>query len=302
VFVLFKLLGNKRLVFLMLGFVFFMALMGFTLGQREQMTWPEKFLQDSVSFMQSLLYKPAGYIAGFFEDVGNLHIVYEENQVLKRTLSQYARDTAKLNELKAQNERLTAALEFTERQKRLNRYRWRIAEVVGVSPDPFNNTIKINLGEKDGIQENWAVVSVDGLIGRVVRVSPFYSNVQLITDINVRVNNTKAIAATVAGKESESFGMIESYELPGKDLVEKYRLPRGQRYLIMSKIQSADPLQIGDTIVTSGLGGVFPRGIEIGTVVSREVGDFGITHTAMVKPSSQFRNLREVFVVEVPGQ
>lgn len=287
--------------------------MGLTLGTRERMTWPEKILNDSIAFTQGLLYKPAGFIAGFFEDIHKLNIVYEENRVLKLTLTQYARDTAKLNELKAQNERLEEALEFTQRQKESNNYQWHIAEVVADSPDPFNNTVKINLGEKDGMKENMAVVSVDGLIGRIVRVSPFYANVQLITDIDINVNNTRAIAATVLGQESESFGMIESYaaaDIPETEaeaalIEETESRPEAAEqggYLIMTKIDSADPLAVGDTIVTSGLGQVFPRGIIIGTVVSRDIGSFGITHTAKIKPAAQFRHLREVFVVEVPGQ
>jgi rod shape-determining protein MreC len=287
VFALFKWFGNKRLIILMFGFIFFTALMGFTLGSREPMTWPERFMKDSVSWIQGLFYKPARYIAGFFEDVHRLSVLYDENKMLKLTLTQYAKDTARLNDLEAENKRLKTMLGFTERQQQANNYKYRIANVYASSPDPYNNTIVINLGEKDGIKENMAVMSVEGLIGRVVRVSPFFSNVQLLTDIDDRSNSSKAIAATVKGRENESFGIIESYD-------------RERGLLIMNKIPKTDQMTKGDVVITSGLGQLFPRGIEIGTIVSKDEGEFGITHTALVKPFASFNHLREVFVVEVP--
>src|SRR5690606_16323982 len=112
-----KLFGNKRLLISLIGLILFIALMGVTLGNRGAVTWPEKMLQDTVAWMQGLIYKPAGYIAGFFEDVGSLHELHQENETLKRTLAHYARDTARMNVLEAENERLKEALEFTERQK-----------------------------------------------------------------------------------------------------------------------------------------------------------------------------------------
>ena len=69
----------------------------------------------------------------------------------------------------------------------------------------------------------------------------------------------------------------------------------------MNKIESTDPMEVGDTVLTSGFGEVFPKGIKIGTIVSRHVGD-SITHTAMIQPSANLdgTKLRQVFVIEVP--
>jgi rod shape-determining protein MreC len=283
---LFKLMSNKRLIILLIGLIFFITLMGLTLGQRGNGSWPEKFMKDTVSWTQSLLYKPSRAIAGFFRDIREMLVLYEENQVLKQTLAQYARDTVRLNELEAQNERLLDALQFTESQKRANDYIWRIAEVISVSPDLFNNTVVIDLGEKHGIKENMAVMTVEGLIGRVVRVFPFHSNVQLLTDISERNPDTKAIAATIKGKE-DIFGIVESFD-------------RERGLLIMSKIGQEDKIEEGDVVVTSRLSQVFPRGIVIGTVASVREGDFGITRVAEIKPAAKMNHLHEVFVIEVP--
>jgi len=284
---LLKFMGNKRLIFLMFGLICFFILMGLTLGARAPMTWPEKFIKDTVSWTQGIFYKPAAAIAGFFEDIRQMRVIYEENKTLKLTLTQYARDTQRLNELEDQNKRLMEALGFTEKQRQSNNYIYRIAEVVTVNPDPYNSTISIDLGDKDGIKENMAVMTIDGLVGRVNKVFGFHSNVQLLTDITDTDNNSKAIAVSVKGKESQSFGMIESYDAK-------------TGYLVMNKVDQADPMQVGDTVITSGLGQVFPGGIEVGRIVSIGPGEFGITHKVMVEPKASFRHIREVFVIEVP--
>ena len=284
---LFRLLGNKKLILLLVVLILFIALMGLTLNDRGRMTWPEKFVKDTVSFAQSLIYKPAAATAGFFDNIRSLRLIYEENAALKKKLNDYARDAARLNLLEDQVLKLEDALEFTERQRLSNQYTWHYAEVISSNPDPFVDTVNINLGEKDGIRLNMAVATVDGLIGRIIEVTPFYSTVQLLTEIDYRDDTSKAIAVTVK-ENPESFGMIERSTDEG--------------FLEMNKIQDSDLMKVGDTVITSGYGGVFPKGIEIGKIISRRVGDFGITHTAIVEPFAQLEELklRQVFVIEVP--
>lgn len=283
-----RLLGNKKLILLLACIIAFIALMGLTLGNRGDMTWPEKFIKDTVSFAQGLIYKPAGAVAGFFDNLRALRNVYEENVMLKKKLNDYARDTVRLNVLEERIGRLEEALAFSERQKELNNYIWHFAEVVSVNPDALVHTININAGEKDGIRPNMAVVTTDGLIGIVVETAPFYSTVQLITAIELQVETSKAIAATT--KESpESFGMIENYD-------------KETGLLEMTRIQASDRLKEGDTVLTSGFGGIYPKGLVVGTIVSRSATETGITHKALVKPAADLdrTKLRQVFVVEAP--
>jgi rod shape-determining protein MreC len=285
---MFKFMGNKQLVVFFVAIMFFVALMGFTLNVQGVVSWPEKFVSDTIAFGQQVVNKPVRWTADVIQNVREIRTIYEENQALRLTLAQYARDRARLSGLEYQNERLKNALEFTERQKEQNRYKYRIAEVISQSSDRYNRVIRINLGERNGILEDMAVTTVDGLIGRVVRVYPFSANVQLITDLSSVNGRVSGISATVQGKENRSFGIIESYDLE-------------QGTLLMTKIEQEDPLQPSDVIVTSGLGELFPEGIVIGTVIERRVGDFGLTHMATIQPAATFNHLREVFVVEVPS-
>jgi rod shape-determining protein MreC len=292
----FRLLGNKKLLTLLLALMVFIALMGLTLSRRSEMTWPERVIKDTVAWTQGWLYKPARYAAGFFRDVEDLKNTYKENKQLKKTLTHYAQDTMRLNLLEAQNKHLQEILGFTERQKNADNYQYMVAEVVSVSPDPYSNTVNINLGSLDGIKENMAVMSVEGLIGRVSRVSNFTSSVQLLVDMNAESGGSaerqleKGISATVLGKEDKVFGTIDYYS-------------NEEQGLVMTRIDqwSERNLEPGDVVVTSGLGQIFPKGLVIGVVSEKRVGDYGINYLATVKPkATDFRHLREVLVVKVP--
>ncbi|MFD2670486.1 rod shape-determining protein MreC [Marinicrinis sediminis] len=286
-FTLFRFLGNKRLFILLFSLIFFIGVMGISFLKRESPTWPEKFISDTIGWTQGLVYKPVSAVAGFFSNVSQIGDWYEENKVLKQTLAHYAKDVARLNALESENERLKEALAFTERQKSKDDYTYRIARVVATSPDAYNRSIKIDLGEKDGIKENMAVMTPQGLIGIINRVFPFHSNVQLITDLNNQSIRLKGISATVRGKEGSSFGIIENYD-------------KEENKLLMTKIKTEDTLEENDIVVTSGKGGIYPEGIEIGVVKSRNVGEFGLTHTAQIEPSADFQHLTEVFIIEMP--
>ncbi len=263
----------------------FIVVMGFSLGTRKSLSWPENFLRDTTGFVQNLFYKPAGYVAGLFQDIGNLHKLAEENKELKILAAQYAREKAQYNFIKAQNDQYQIDLKFTNAQKNLYKYDYRIANVVSLTTEPSNNTLVIDLGAKDGIKLNMSVTSVEGLVGVISQVSNFTSTVKLMTMMDVNDPNSQPpIAATVFNKEGKTFGMIESYD-------------QQSGMLMMNKIPVGNPVAKGDTIISSGIGGVYPRGMTIGTVESVKVGEYGLTSTAIIKPAAGFQDWKELFVV-----
>lgn len=284
---LFKLLGNKRLFILLMGLILFIAVMGFTLGSRTKLSWPEKFVKDTVGFVQYVFYKPAGYVAGLFEDISELHALQEENEQLKIALSHYTRDKAYYNWIEQENERLKNDLKFTNAQKEMYDYTWKIAHVISVNDDPVNRTIVLNIGGREGVKEGMAVHSAEGLVGIISHVSNFTATVKLVTTMDARDPNSNGIAVTAQGKENQIFGVIESFDKTSGNF-------------LMSRIDDKKTLAKGDLIVSSGIGGVFPRGMIIGKVTDIQVGEFGLTYTATVKPAASFTDWKELFVVFAP--
>nr|WP_269847324.1 rod shape-determining protein MreC [Paenibacillus sonchi] len=270
---------------LLIALVMFIVVMGFSLGTRKSLSWPENFLRDTTGFVQNLFYKPAGYVAGLFQDIGNLHKLAEENKELKILAAQFAREKAQYNFIQAENVRLQKLNHFTEAQKQIYNYEYHIAQVLSLSTEPNNSTLVINLGSKDGVKPNMSVISVEGLVGVISEVSNFTSTVKLMTMMDVNDPNSQPpIAATVFNKEGNTFGMIESYD-------------QQSGMLMMNKIPVGNPVAVGDTIISSGIGGVYPRGMTIGKVESVKVGEYGLTSTATVKPSAEFQDWKELIVV-----
>jgi rod shape-determining protein MreC len=272
---------------LMIGFILFIAVIGYSLSDRKELSLPEKFLKDSSAFVQQWFYKPAGSIAGFFEDIRNLRTIYEENEQLRITAAAYARDKVNYNFIENENKRYKEELFFTKQQKEMYNYNYLIAQVISVSNDANNRTLMINLGSKNGIKPNMAVTTIDGLIGLVSSVTPYTAAVTPITELDEASPTFNSIAVTILGREEESFGILSSYN-------------KESSRVIMSKIAEKDKMDIQDTVITSGNGNVYPRGLVVGTVESKQLGDFGLTYTASVKLSASFDHLTEVFVVQVP--
>lgn len=283
---LFKLLGNKRLFVILIALVMFIALMGFTLGPRATLSWPEKFLRDTVGFVQNIIYKPAGYVAGLFKDIGNMREIYEENQRLKIALAQYTREKAKYNFIEEHNKQLEEDLKFTKAQKERFNYSYHIAQVISVNADPVNKTLVIDLGERDGVKVGQSVISIDGMVGVISHVSNFTSTVKLITAMDAKDPNSNGIAATSMNNH-KTFGIVESYD-------------EATQTLLMTQIKQDDPIKRGDTIVSLGDTDKYPRGLIIGEVVNVQESKFGKTKTATIKPAAEFQDWKQLFVVFTP--
>lgn len=286
-FELFRLLGNRKLFILLIVIVLFVALMGVTLGDRIGLTWPEKFVKDTVGFTQRIVNKPAAAVSGFFEDIADLNAVYEENENYRVQLVELQRQVIDYRKLKTDNENLQKDLDFTEMQKRnANKY-YRFAHVISVNDDVNNPTVNIDVGSKDGVAVGQAVTSIEGMVGIVSTTTDYTSTIQLITSLSLTSPDSYAIAATVTGK-ADTFGIVESYD-------------KNKKRLLMTGIDpNKTKLKPYDTVVTSGSGGVFPAGIVLGEVMQVTPSEFGLTETALIKPTASFVEWKELFVV-IPG-
>ncbi|GED31794.1 rod shape-determining protein MreC [Brevibacillus centrosporus] len=278
--------GNKRLIIVLVGLVLLISVVGFTSRERVKLTWPEMFFKDTFSVVQGFFYRPAQAVSGFFQEVDDAYNVYEENKALKAGLDQYARMSAELLDLQAENTRLREALQAKES---LKSYQLRFAEVVARNPDTWNNVITIDKGLKQGIRKDMAVITSKGLIGRVQSVANFSSSVELLTSYERRDHISAVVQTTqvVNGQTTVHpvSGVVEEYD------------PQ-ERLLIMRKIPWGQKIEAKQQVITSGLGGVVPRNLPIGYIVRVEPDDYGLTQTAYIQPSADFSQLNEVMIVE----
>ena len=145
------------------------------------------------------------------------------------------------------------------------------------------NNLTIDKGKNNGIEEGMIVINSTGLIGKIVNVSTFSSDVKLIT-----TNDTNnKISVTVASGNKKLTGLINVYNYE-------------EGFLKVEGISNTETVNIGDFVYTSGLGGVFPSGILIGRVDSIVTDVYDLAKIINVKPSASFDDINYVTILKRP--
>jgi len=268
---------NKRLIILLVSIIILVALIGFSLKEREELTWPEEFIKDTTGWVQTLVSRPAHSIAGFFENVKDLQNTYEENKELKSRLNELAQLKADVQSLKEENDELKDIL---DKEESLSDYEPIQATVIGRNPDRWNDLLIINKGSTSGIERNMSVITSTGLIGKVKNSRQFSSTVQLLSSNDA----TNRVSAEVVGEEIY-YGQIEGFDPERKSL-------------LLKRIPYEAKIEKGQIVQTSGMGGVFPSQLIIGTVEEVVPDEYGLTQTAYVKPGANFYDIEHVMVVK----
>ncbi|WP_243524641.1 rod shape-determining protein MreC [Bacillus pseudomycoides] len=268
---------NKRLIVLLVSIILLVALIGISLKERKSLTWPEQFVKDTVGVVERVFQKPANYVAGFFENVEDVKRTYEENKTLKEKLDKYAALSVKVKDLEKDNAELR---ETIDQKESLREFKPIQATVIARNPDKWYDLIGIDRGAQQGIQKDMAVMTSKGLVGRVKSVSQFTSTVELLSSIN----RTNRISAVVQG-EDRIFGLIEGYD-------------KEKQTLVFTKIPSDVKVEKDQTVITSGLGDIFPKGLVIGKIVDVAPDEYGLTQTAYVKPAADLNDVDHVMVTQ----
>ncbi|SFJ16337.1 rod shape-determining protein MreC [Halobacillus dabanensis] len=276
-----SLFRRKRLVIVLIGFIVLVALIGFSIRDRDSLSTPEKFLQDAVGWMQTVFHKPVSLVDGTIENIHDMFDVYEQNKVLKARLSEYKGVIQENQRLTKENNELRDTLDKTEG---LSDYSPTQATVIARSSDRWFEQMTINKGEEHGIEKDMAVMTSEGLIGKIKSVGAFHSTVQLLSGFD-RSNKISAWVVREDENEDEVFGLIEGYDDE-----------TGQ--LLLEGIKLDEELKEGDTVISSGLGGVFPSNLRIGTVEDVVNDQFGLTKTAYIEPFADLFDINHVMVVD----
>ncbi len=272
---MFRFPWKRKYIASLLSVIILTILISLTAGERESITRAEGIVLDFLAPGQRVLTQVSGTVGGA---VGNLVRFWQleaENRALKEELKEYAQLKSQVTELREENQRLRALLDFVQR----NPYEFISAEVVARSPDNWFREVVINRGTHHGIRKDMVVVTSAGLVGRVSAVAPRTAKVMLITDAE------SGVGALV--QRSRDAGVVFGQAGGGGRLLMRFFSPE------------AAPL-VGDTIVSSGLGPVYPEGIFIGQVVAVKGDKYAQTNYAEVKPAVDFNRLEEVLVMKKP--
>ncbi|KGP73886.1 rod shape-determining protein MreC [Pontibacillus yanchengensis] len=273
---------NKRLILILISIILLVALIGFTMRDRDNLTWPEEFLQDTIGGVQTVFHTPVQFVTGMYDNIKDIRQTYEQNQMLKARVSEFKDLLIDVKELKKDNEELRKLL---DKQENMSDYEEIPATVIARSPEPrWFKQLTINKGKRHGVKANMAVITGDGLVGKIQSTSAVTSKVQLLSGFD----RSNVIHGVILGGEDgkDQYGLIEAPDDKQKDS------------LLLKKIPYEAKIEKGQTVVSSGMGGVFPKGLLIGKIEKVVIDEYGLTQTAYVEPAADLYDINHVSVVD----
>ncbi len=230
------------------------------------------------NYLIDSLHWPLEFFSHISQEIQGITLYHQnlvQNQHLKKEIGSIRRRLHEAGELYLENIRLRKLLGF----KKKSVYRMTAAAVIGYDPSNLSSIIIVDKGKRQGIREGMAVITNDGLVGRVVEVGGESAKVLLINDINSGV--------AVLVQRSREKGLVSG------------TLTRG---LILHYLPYDADVKISDMVITSGLSGLYPKGILIGKVTEVQEEKSPGEISAVIEPSVNLIQLEEVLVVLAPSE
>ena len=231
--------------------------------------------QGLAGWVQRPLALAGGGSIGFFRRVGDMWGATAENERLKGQLARAENELRDARQARDENERLNRLLGLKESAP----YGVLTARVIARDPSAWFGAVLINRGTSSGVELNMPVTTPEGLVGRVVGVSPWTAQIMLLTDERAR-------AGAVVGQlgASDALGSVRG---------------RGEQGLLeMRYVSGLVEVKEGDYVLTTGQDGIYPPGLNVGAVVKVERGSATTPHTILVKPAARLDSLEEVAVLQ----
>ena len=254
-----------------------LVLFSYILKDKKQLNPIEKIIKDSSTVVTNIIMIPFDFVAETIEKYSNYSNIYDEYKILKEEEKTKELLESQLKNLQLELEELK---KITNIENTLTEYDSISARVTIRNNGYWYNTITINKGSTHGIKEDMAVVTNKGLIGKTTKVSYLTSEVRLITT----ADNSNNVSSNVLNQNQNHYGIINSYDSKNN-------------LLFLEGISNTINLEKNSKVVTSGLGGVYPSGILIGTVSSIKVDNYGLAKLLEITPSADFNNISYVNVL-----
>lgn len=254
------------------GFLLLLAFMIFAgnLKNRQDANIFERTVLTVFSPFFNVCSKLTNTTGGFWGDYIALVGVRSQNRALLEQLRVMNGRLLTEQEALLSNERLKGLLQL----KGTLRYPSVAASIIGEDAAPWFRTLTVDRGASDGLQEGMPVVASDGVVGQLVKVADNTSRVLVVTD------HSSAIAVII--QRSRARGVVRG---------------AGNGRLTLEFAIREDDVKVGDQVITSGIGGTFPKGIPVGEVTMVKKGEYGIFQTVEVRPAAMISRLEEVLVL-----
>jgi rod shape-determining protein MreC len=217
--------------------------------------------------IQTILHLPEKWVRDFAE----LRRLRQENDRIHKEMVELQLQVSKMQMTESDNARMREVLKLKPPEQRMTR----MARVVAQDASTWNATFLIGLGREDGLSPDSPLVTPQGVVGRVMDVFPTRARVLLLVAPSSHV--------AVVDVRSQVRGVV---------------VGTGGPRLKMEFVSAAADVEVGDKIVSSGMGGVFPRGYPVGTVVKKGLANNGLNLELELVPAVDFGSVDYVFVLQ----
>ena len=266
--------GKRSIVFVLILFII-IAVVGWAWRQRDSLPFITKPLQVIASPFE---YGASNIVGSLASGIHIIDVSLKnriEWEALEKENATLQSKSVDYDELVAENERLRKLLDFRTSHPQ---YKTLAGSVISRDYGTWSNTMIIDVGSGEGVAKDMPVITPNGVVGFISDVYPHSARVQLLTDPRT------SIGAIVQRPESRVSSVVRGTG----------NVPTEPQFVNIAK--DADILE-GDTLVTSGFGAIYPKGLPLGTIVSIHQNDNDFVKYAVIRPSVDFSKLEEVLVI-----
>ena len=255
-----------------------MAIFSYTIKEDRKLNRFEAFIKDGVTSVEKIIFYP-------FKVIATKIVGYKELKDIRKKYKLLLPEVERIDSLNAENIELRKQLaklkEELDIDYTVNDYEFLNATVISRNVNHWYNTITIDKGTYNGVTDDMVVVNSKGLIGKVINTTTFTSDVRLVTTSDT---NNK-ISVTISNGKNSVNGLIREYNY-------------NDNYLLVEGVSNTEKIGTGYYVYTSGLGGVFPSGILIGTVEDITTDEYGLTKIITVSPAVNFSDINYVAILK----
>lgn len=268
--------------YIIIGLILIIGIMVFITAKKSrsgsELNFLEKAIKDTVNFVEKIFYAPIDFVKDKIDLQKQKNKIYKKYKNIEKDKKMENTYKARIDELNNEINELKGLLDLNNITSDYNVIN---ATVINRNVGMWHNILTIDKGSHDGIEEGFAVTINDGLIGKIVGVSEFTSNVKLLT--SDELSNKISIKINKDGKSI--YGLLANYD------------SKNNVYIIEG-ISEIDELEEGLYVTTTGLSELFPSGILIGTINKVTLDNYQLTKVVEVTPSVDFDNINYVSVLK----
>lgn len=266
------------IITLFVTMIFFLSMMSLIIKRQKSITFIDKIVKDSAHYLSYAIQYPIQKIGEGIKKINDTKDLYERYESLKEEIEKTNFMTSRYNESLKVIQELEAMLDLNAT---LMENEYLNATIISRNLGFWYDKVTIDKGSTSGVEENQAVVTSDGLIGRVVSVSFYTSDIKLLTSSDIN----QKISVKIKTEDDYVYGLLTNYNTEKKEF-------------IIEGIAGNKEIPDSAEVTTTGLGDVFPSGILIGYVSGITKDHFDLARTLTVKSNVDFDGVSYVTVLK----